>query len=150
MARDKPHSGLLKLRTWNRDRSAAAVLSTTREAEQLMVRIQTLNQDILRWSQQRRELQKGIVKLQQWRDNEAYRLELVDQKNSLLVELEALELRLQTERSILLEHETQVKQVQRMMERARMAERGKEQSMEQSCLDEWAGIQARISRTTRP
>jgi hypothetical protein len=50
----------------------------------------------------------------------------------------------------LLEHETQVKQVQRMMERARMAERGKEQSMEQSCLDEWAGIQARISRTTRP
>lgn len=150
MTRDKPHSGLLKLRTWKRDRSAAAVLSTTREAEQLMVRIQTLNQDISRWSQQRRELQKGIVKLQQWRDNEAYRLELVNQKNSLLLELKALEVRLQTERSILLEHETQVKQVEKMMEHARVAKKAKERSIEQSCLDEWAGIHAMISRTTRP
>jgi hypothetical protein len=102
------------------------------------------------WSQQRRELQAGIVKLQRWRDNETYRLKLIDQKNALLVELQSLEDRLEAERLMLLGHETELKQVQKIIEQAQRAKESKERSCEQSRLDEWAGVQARISRTTRP
>jgi len=150
MSRDHPHAGLLKLRTWQRDQSAAIVLSTIREIQELTDRIRGLSQDIQMWSQQRRELQAGIVKLQRWRDNETYRLKLIDQKNALLLELQSLEDRLEAERLMLLGHETELKQVQKIIEHAQTAKETKERSCEQSLLDEWAGVQARISRTTRP
>jgi flagellar export protein FliJ len=150
MSDDNPLAGLLKIRTWQRDQSAAAVVCTTRDIQQLTDRIYRLHVDIQKWSQQRRELQTGIVKLQHWRDNEDYRLDLIDQKNSLLVALEDLEDRLQAERSILLEHETDLKRIKVVIEHAQLAKKAKEHSCEQSLLDEWAGVQARISRMTRP
>lgn len=148
--REQPHAGLLKIRTWQRDQSAAVVQATQRQIEQLVDRICELSESIAQWSQERKKLQSGIVKLQQWRENEVYRSELIDQKNRLNQELAGLQHRQQTERSILLEHETELKQVQKMIEHAELAIASQRMAFEQSQLDEWAGTHARISRTTRP
>ncbi|MFM9065142.1 MAG: hypothetical protein ACKOOI_19205, partial [Pirellula sp.] len=94
MSRENPHAGLLKIRTWQRDQSSAVVESTLREMQILASRIEELTRSITMWSQQRRKLQTGIVKLQDWRENEAYRIELIDQKNALLKEQEVLGKRL--------------------------------------------------------
>ena len=77
MSRENPHAGLLKIRTWQRDQSSAVVESTLREMQILASRIDELTRSIAKWSQQRRKLQTGIVKLQDWRENEAYRIELI-------------------------------------------------------------------------
>lgn len=148
--REIPHAGLLKIRTWQRDQSAAVVQATQRQIEQMIDQIQKLSDTIAQWSQERRKLQSGLVKLQLWRDNEAYRSELIDQKNRLVQELGKLQKRQQAEREVLLEHETELKQVQKMIEHAELAIAAQRIAAEQSQLDEWAGNQARISRTTRP
>lgn len=150
MSRQNPHAGLLKIRTWQRDQSAAVVESTLREMQILASRIDELTRSIAKWSQQRRKLQTGIVKLQDWRENEAYRIELIDQKNALLKNQEVLGQRLAHEQSVLLEHEKELKQVEKIIEHAQTVQRAKELTLEQAQLDEWAGVQARISRTTRP
>ncbi|MCE2799611.1 MAG: flagellar FliJ family protein [Planctomycetaceae bacterium] len=150
MSRENPHAGLLKIRTWQRDQSAAIVQATQREMQILASRIDELTQSIAKWSQQRRELQTGIVKVQHWRENEAYRIELIEQKNGLLKEQEALGQRLAHQQSILLEHEKELKQIEKIIEHAQTAQRANQQAVEQAHLDEWAGVQARISRTTRP
>jgi flagellar export protein FliJ len=116
----------------------------------LALRIDELTRSITMWSQQRRKLQTGIVKLQDWRENEAYRIELIDQKNALLKEQEVLGQRLAQEQSILLEHEKELKQIEKIIEHAQTVQRAKQLALEQSQLDEWAGVQSRISRTTRP
>jgi len=150
MAKAKPHAGLLKIRTWQRDQSAAVVQQTLREIQNLSDRVELLTESISQWSQERRRLQTGVVKLQQWKENEAYRRELIEQKNKAIRELELLNQRLQLERQVLLGHETELKQAQKIIEHTRIAQSAKRLAQEQSDLDEWAGIQARISRTTRP
>lgn len=150
MTSNTPHSGLLKIRTWQRDQSAAVVQATQREIQHLVYRIEELTKSILQWSQERRKLQSGVVKLQQWRENEAYRNELIQQKSKTLCELELLDQRLQQERQVLLEHEKELKQVQKMIEHSDRIETTKRLKLEQSELDTWAGLQARISETTRP
>lgn len=150
MVKSTSHAGLLKIRTWQRDQSAAIVQQTQREIQILADRVDLLSESISLWSRERRKLQSGLVKLQQWKENEAYRRELIEQKNKAILELELLNQRLLLERQVLLEHETELKQAQKMVEHTLIAQSKKRLAQEQSDLDEWAGVQARISRTTRP
>jgi flagellar biosynthesis chaperone FliJ len=49
-----------------------------------------------------------------------------------------------------LEHELELKQVEKLIERAESALDADRLAAEQASLDEWSGVQASISRTTRP
>ena len=150
MTQKNPHAGLLKIRTSQRDQSVAVVQATESQIQRLVERIAQLTDSITTWSEARKKLQAGVVKLQQWRENEAYRAELIEQKNELVQEFASLQERLQQERSILLEHEKELKQIEKIIEHHEAARRSKDLAAEQAQLDEWAGLLARISRTTLP
>lgn len=150
MPRENPHSGLLKIRRWQRDQSVASVQSTQREIQMLAERIDALSESITQWSQARRKLQAGVVKLEQWRENELYRNGLLDQKRTLVEQLAVVQVKLEHQRAVLLEHELELKQVEKLIEHAESALDAHRLATEQASLDEWSGIQARISRTTRP
>ncbi|MCY3004475.1 MAG: hypothetical protein NTV29_00695 [Planctomycetota bacterium] len=150
MPRENPHSGLLKIRRWQRDQSVALVQSTQQEIQFLVERIDALSESISQWSQARKALQAGLVKLQQWRENELYRSVLLDRKRTLVDQLDVLQVRLEQERAVLLEHEKELKQVQRLIAHAESALSLERLAAEQASLDEWSGVQASISRTIRP
>jgi hypothetical protein len=150
MTRKNPHAGLLKIRISQRDQSVAVVQATQSQIQRLVERIEQLSGSITTWSEARKKLQAGVVKLQLWRENEAYRTELIEQKNELVQEFASLQDRLHQERSILLEHEKELKQIEKIIEHHEAARRSKDLAAEQAQLDEWAGLQARISRTTLP
>lgn len=150
MRRENPHSGLLKIRRWQRDQSIASVQSTQREIQLLAERIEALSESIAQWSQARKELQAGLVKLEQWRENELYRTGLLDQKRTLVEHLAMLEAQLEQQRAVLLEHELELKQVEKLIEHAESAFNTQRLAAEQASLDEWSGVQASISRTTLP
>lgn len=150
MPRENPHSGLHKIRRWQRDQSVASVQSTQREIQMLAERIDALSESITQWSQARRKLQAGVVKLEQWRENELYRNGLLDQKRTLLEQLAVVQVQLEQKRAVLLEHELELKQVEKLIEHAESALDAHRLAAEQASLDEWSGVQASISRTTRP
>ena len=109
-----------------------------------------LSESITQWSQARRKLQAGVVKLEQWRENELYRNGLLDQKRTLVEQLSVVQEQLEQKRAVLLEHELELKQVEKLIEHAESALDAHRLAAEQASLDEWSGVQASISRTTRP
>jgi flagellar export protein FliJ len=116
----------------------------------LAERIDALSESITQWSQARRKLQAGVVKLEQWRENELYRNGLLDQKRTLVEQLSVAQEQLEQKRAVLLEHELELKQVERLIEHTESALDADRLAAEQASLDEWSGVQASISRTTRP
>lgn len=140
MNSDNPHLGLMRVRTWQRDQSAAVVQATEHEIQLLIDRIDGLTESIARWSEERKKIQSAVIKIQLWRQNEAYRSELIQQKAGLLKELDRLDQRLESERANLLEHEKELKQVEKLIERARQEHQARQQATEQALLDEWSGL----------
>lgn len=144
------HKQLIKVRRWQRDQQVVQVQSTERAISALKGEIEKLAIAITQWSDARRALQSGIIKLNDWRENETHRNELLRLHERYVDELDGLSETLNEQRSVLLEHEKSLKQVEKLDE-VRMEHQAEQlRSDEQANLDEWSGAQARMSRTTRP
>ena len=144
------HKQLIKVRRWQRDQQVVQVQGTERAIGILKSEIEQLALAISQWSDARRALQSGIIKLNEWRENETHRNELLRMHECYVEELDALSKTLNEQRSELLEREKSLKQVERL-EEVRMEHQAEQlRSDEQANLDEWSGAQARMSRTTRP
>lgn len=144
------HQQLMKVRRWQRDQQVGAVQGTERAIGLLKSEIERLAKAIAQWSDARRALQTGVVKLNDWRENDTHRNELLQLHGRLLDELHELSRTLDEQRSVLLEREKSLKQVEKLHQWKLEHQEEEIRADEQSYLDEWSGAQARMSRTTRP
>lgn len=144
------HQQLMKVRRWQRDQQVGAVQGTERAIGLLKSEIERLAKAIAQWSDARRALQTGVVKLNDWRENDTHRNELLQLHGRLLDELHELSRTLDEQRFVLLEREKSLKQVEKLHQWKLEHQEEEIRADEQSYLDEWSGAQARMSRTTRP
>ena len=144
------YKALLKVRRWKRDLAIAVVQNTQQEISVLLGKIDELAQAIHRWTAARKQLQHGIVKIDLWQANEAYRNRLLDSHRQLEDEVNTLETRLARERALLLEQEVAVKQIEKLIEKEGREQAFRSNATEQQTIDDWASLQASTSRTTRP
>ena len=141
---------LIKVRRWQRDQQVVQVQGTERAINVLKSEIEQLALAISQWSDARRALQSGIIKLNDWRENETHRNELLRLQEYYVEELDGLSKNLNEQRAVLLEREKSLRQVEKLYE-VRLEHQAEQlRSDEQATLDDWSGVQARISRTTRP
>lgn len=150
MASRDIHQQLMKVRRWQRDQQVGAVQGTERAIGLLKSEIERLAKAIAQWSDARRALQTGVVKLNDWRENDTHRNELLQLHGRLLDELHELSRTLDEQRFVLLEREKSLKQVEKLHQWKLEHQEEEIRADEQSYLDEWSGAQARMSRTTRP
>jgi flagellar export protein FliJ len=144
------HEQLIKVRRWQRDQQIVVVEGTARQIGTLRSEIARLAESILAWSDARRAMQSGIIKMAEWRENEQHRSELLHQRDKLQAEVNLLTEQLAEQRQILIDREKQLKQVERLHEIKQQQHAAVVASAEQSEIDSWAGLQARMSRSTRP
>lgn len=144
------HKQLIKVRRWQRDQQVVQVQGTERAISALRSEIEQLALAISQWSDARRALQSGIIKLNDWRENETHRNELLRLHECYVEELDVLSKTLNSQRAVLLEREKSLRQVEKLYEVKLEHQAEQLRSDEQANLDEWSGAQVRISRTTRP
>jgi flagellar export protein FliJ len=144
------HKQLVRVRRWQRDQQVVQVQGTERAINVLKSEIEQLALAISQWSDARRALQSGIIKLNDWRENETHRNELLRLHEHYVQELDELSKNLNEQRAVLLEREKSLRQVEKLYE-VRLEHQAEQLRLdEQATLDDWSGVQARISRTTRP
>lgn len=144
------HEQLIKVRRWQRDQQIVVVEAIARQIGALRLEIEHLAESILAWSDARRALQSGVIKMADWRENEHHRSELLHQRDKLQAEVNVLTVQLSEQRQILIDREMQLKQVEKLHEIKQLHYAAVVASAEQSEIDSWAGLQARMSRRTRP